>query len=996
MADNATHVFRLFPPRSTPSSVPRIVRSSSSGSQTMHPLDPARRQEKIELGPGWLYDIGGTTFYSPNCYRPDVKAPAVLQSLNAGSGNDMGLGGDRWRDRYQSPQWWTKASGYLAFTPLLPDLSAPPLHPLLQPSRWKEWQALQDALTESCHLLLNESGAAAVRSVPHPCSQVDRGLQAGSYRGRRAKLHRDILSAHSWFYVWIGCLSYAIGVNEAISQHTSASLTPIPLPWVEVLLTPYRRHVEEIERRKRLGLSNRPSSNIQRDHLPTDSARGIPTSHQSSETYSTKLEPPYPQRCKTQLPTAMDDTVTPIITPSFVSNLRNTCIACLEKYVERVGVFVAIPETPEDMVSIDWLLQCNVPVWYVWGEREDEIATKYPILRRYKPHSDATWATSPSKEGGLSDGLQNVHSTSSPCHDACPLPPPTVRNGRRYERRRQLGDTEKPWEEFFAISDSRVELLKQTETAQAKTAREARERDPPLTRPEAKFYIWERGMRRVFRRRVATDEDLEGLFEASGRFGRNQARYCPFFNEWDLCQEFGPPMIVNSCVVQTLGRRRRARHLSATRLSTPSHSENQISMTPSESAVHDPHHLIQRPTMELEDGEMEDFHLEPEALSGDIPSNAVSHAYRFLGFTLPADTPRADPVPPLEKPAHTPRLLGIPGGSTTAKAFWDSWEGQNLILFSKRLASNSPPDPSSWDLHPWNVTPVASLPLFRRLRARRGPNIVQIEKWDNVEGRSQPILVTREEIVFWFDVPYSSPGAEWFLGSQIPTLVLSFCRLGIDCRSDPLSIATFLAGKGVPFNTWVRRSPQQLDRLKYVRTSPHLIPFRLESDYRFGEGDYREYERCRRRLMDGPAGRAAVRYGGIIWRLAMQDVGIREALSGIPSDEALRGQGAVHEDGQGGLLVDECLNHDELMAICGEYEIGIASPGEIQKVSEVMVAPTRYLGRESWIEWMVSNCRDLLPSSNDADTAGVHSSASKRMAKDPPRFRVVEEGEKTP
>lgn len=250
--------------------------------------------------------------------------------------------------------------------------------------------------------------------------------------------------------------------------------------------------------------------------------------------------------------------------------------------------------------------------------------------------------------------------------------------------------------------------------------------------------------------------------------------------------------------------------------------------------------------------------------------------------------------------------------------------------------------------------PVVSLPLFKQLKSFQGDVVVQVEGWDNVEGRLPPALLPQKKVAFWLDIPSKTPhSAGWYLGTENPALALALCRLGEDLNSDPLSVAWHLVERGVPFHTWFKRRPHQVQPLENVRISPQLVQFRPDPQHRFTSTDYNEYVRFRRRLLDGPAGQAALKAGGISWRLATEDIGTRCVISNEPSQEALLGQRVLRRDNQGGFLVDDGLGHDEAWAICGEYEMGISTPLSLSKLCSSFnsYAPTgegNQKGRKSW------------------------------------------------
>ncbi|KAJ3534033.1 hypothetical protein NMY22_g7094 [Coprinellus aureogranulatus] len=483
---------------------------------------------------------------------PNIKLPCAVNVANAAPSSIH----DYEEGRYQRPQWWSKSSSYLAFIPLQPDLSAPPLYPLLRypdvldsaelgphpdPHLWGQWQQLQDAIVDATHLLLKDSGAAAVRSMPYPCARVDRNVESKASIGRKAHLYRDISIAHSLFQVWFGCLSYAIAVNEAIVDQVQtfglASSVWAPRSWVELILVPYQENKKR-ERTAPLTTSRSGPGT----HGPMTRSAQIPT---QSDTHAESSESTHVDLTKPRKGGA-------VIHPNFVSSLRNTCIAKFDGSVERIGLFIEIPEKPEEMVSIDWLVDCGVPIWYAWGRREEAIVKKYPVFVRYRPPPNAIWMTTHLPQSDFNPALVvsdlpgELESTEEMDSLMLSLLEPEFLSSMKpgiapYEKRKELREWERSWEQFFADADSKEQLLLQMETPEMKQEREARAENPPTTRPEAKFYVWERGMRSTFKRRIARDEELEELFQEKGQFGRKQARYNSLYNEWDLCRYWGPP-----------------------------------------------------------------------------------------------------------------------------------------------------------------------------------------------------------------------------------------------------------------------------------------------------------------------------------------------------------------------------------------------------------------------------------------------------------------------
>ncbi|KAF8867478.1 hypothetical protein BD779DRAFT_1394087, partial [Infundibulicybe gibba] len=84
--------------------------------------------------------------------------------------------------------------------------------------------------------------------------------------------------------------------------------------------------------------------------------------------------------------------------------------------------------------------------------------------------------------------------------------------------------------------------------------------------------------------------------------------------------------------------------------------------------------------------------------------------------------------------------------------------------------------------------------------------------------------------------------------------------------------------------------------------------------YTPGPHDYVAYVECRDRLLKGPAGRATLKMGGIVWRLAI------ELLGGPARSADWYGQ-VLSEAEDGGMYIDDRLDESEMNLICGVYGI---------------------------------------------------------------------------
>jgi hypothetical protein len=156
----------------------------------------------------------------------------------------------------------------------------------------------------------------------------------------------------------------------------------------------------------------------------------------------------------------------------FVSDLGNTCVARFDGSVKRVGTFVTLPSDEHtETVSIDWLCEFNVPVWYPWGPREIELARKNPFFQRYAPPPDAVYVVLPRQTPALSKPIL------------------TKDKIKHFSRQTEPEPAERTWEAWFKKQAKAEPKLKEQETAVERQRRENREQCPPTTTARTHFFV---------------------------------------------------------------------------------------------------------------------------------------------------------------------------------------------------------------------------------------------------------------------------------------------------------------------------------------------------------------------------------------------------------------------------------------------------------------------------------------------------------------------------
>jgi hypothetical protein len=112
------------------------------------------------------------------------------------------------------------------------------------------------------------------------------------------------------------------------------------------------------------------------------------------------------------------------------------------------------------------------------------------------------------------------------------------------------------------------------------------------------------------------------------------------------------------------------------------------------------------------------------------------------------------------------------------------------------------------------------------------------------------------------------------------------------------------------------------------QTTPDLLVFsppatllclpHRHSDFKFTISEFEAYEDRREEFFKKPRARVALLAGGIVWRLALEELGIQPALSG-PTDSRFYSFEVTTDSGE--KFVDDALSVAEMDLICGVYYV---------------------------------------------------------------------------
>jgi hypothetical protein len=209
-----------------------------------------------------------------------------------------------------------------------------------------------------------------------------------------------------------------------------------------------------------------------------------------------------------------------------------------------------------------------------------------------------------------------------------------------------------------------------------------------------------------------------------------------------------------------------------------------------------------------------------------------------------------------------------------------------ILNFLDRLADTNP-HPETYDLFQEN--PSAAVWNLDRLRK---------------------LTLVGNLYVFNFESEATLP---WMIGMTSAAVALYIVRL--DPRYNDYEIARCLLHRGVAFHT--------VRPLRSILKSPipHTVPSSTRSPgYVFTIEDFNAYVYRRDSLLRTPRGRAALLKGGIVWRLAVEVIGVDECLEGPSVETLVHRRGHVFPTDNPAIdLCDDDLSASELDIICGIY-----------------------------------------------------------------------------
>ena len=540
--------------------------------------------------------------------------------------------------------------------------------------------------------------------------------------------------------------------------------------------------------------------------------------------------------------------------------------------VQRVGVIIDA-EKCEWLYLVPYLLFARVPVWVYWGELGKAFEVKHHAIKDFLPtdrdihdalHPPVVDTVMEEESGGAS-------------HDSSVLPPV-----QKYSRQIP-GET---WREYFRrMDESRARRLA-NESLEQQALREQRETlqpEPGKSSKAPRLFYWEyvEGFR--IRRAIGRQDAFDFFHD----YVPSRRRYDSVHHEWDICSEFDPDcndLTQDDLVFDAIYGADDDDDVIPVRRTAPT----QESATVGNTRQWD-----------------EDFPV-------PYPDSWTSFEIRVV-------------------PTFTDILrlrYGIDDSASGSDGLKDPTDNEwSMVMRQFDHQDGAVPKSLRRVAKLWVDSLLACGTKFTQMPGRY---------WDLSEecasylGRVAHCLVIKsikiDKAVWYWLRPEWVDAHENAWRVVVPSAASALHCLRSECGSSSGSIVSYLVEHGIPFQTMAplysgapRAIPIPLDHLSAAVfglgfRAPGYVPDRT---------DYIAYGEARDEIFNGRKGRAALMMGGIIWRLAIESLGVSPALAG-PTDHALvqgeRYQGDGHDEYYDNTLSED--KHRNQMVFPNKSEMG--------------------------------------------------------------------------
>ncbi|KAF8157848.1 hypothetical protein B0H34DRAFT_749097 [Crassisporium funariophilum] len=245
----------------------------------------------------------------------------------------------------------------------------------------------------------------------------------------------------------------------------------------------------------------------------------------------------------------------------WLDGLSQSAVCTFDWKTPRAGIIFQWSVNDRDREPIEWYSKHNIPLWFIWSNREEQAIRNNTDLNFLRPPDDliqealnilfAAPALLQETEATADARLEvfkvlqdntikaTAHAASSyPYHGlsatAAPHAAPSVQSQDVPATVRETG---RNYNEFFAAREKRQQEMIKLESAVDRQRRESREQKPGVV--NATIYEWEKtqlsGGLELYKRVKVNKKANETVFHS---YRSHQRLFNAFSNEWDLCEDF--------------------------------------------------------------------------------------------------------------------------------------------------------------------------------------------------------------------------------------------------------------------------------------------------------------------------------------------------------------------------------------------------------------------------------------------------------------------------
>lgn len=575
----------------------------------------------------------------------------------------------------------------------------------------------------------------------------------------------------------------------------------------------------------------------------------------------------------------------------FLSTLRSI-FSTFARGASFTGMFIRIKDIHE-IGGLSFCIRHDVPIWYTWGPDEEELIREHPRLAHYRPpeqmirdaysekkkkqeqetgmetNTDTDTATGQGNgkeidyelDADEGDGGAVLEYFESYFRERSPSLPPWLDNRPPTPPSISSGQVEgESMQEFFrdrALADQ-VKMASETEEQfQLRWKREKTQgtRNTPIFGWQLNSaQCWIR-VRLPSRVRALLEDEQSG-FKKRYNAQRDELDFAPTFDPLPISpMDFDPSITPEDQYID-----RQIQQSRRTRLPELVNRERVEEDWAADTAL------------DVASRRYGFIALPDEVLCSQLTANEL-WIQVHQGLQLPGSAPNSCPqvVLPYVRNLHSFIQSFVEAAATTTA---DHLSVQHV----------SGPRPEIWDIHPDNDT------IARPISVK---NLIALPGHHFIIGKPDECV--------------------WTLVARNPVDAIHACRLR-DSGFRVLDIAWHFIDRGIPFLTGFP-SYYVKDRPEFERSS---IEVRTDN-HRFSQVDFKAYLRLRRSILRRPGvALAAFKHGGIVWRIARDELGkLTEDELSTGTDFRVGGEKFVELDG----TIDRVLSDEEVAGICGVYHV---------------------------------------------------------------------------